>query len=63
MVGKSRITARNNIKKPPNGFLTESRHAIIACALDWQRSSVVEQGNHNPLVGGSNPSAATISRL
>ena len=27
--------------------------------LDWQRSSVVEQGNHNPLVGGSNPSAAT----
>src|SRR4051812_17253032 len=24
-----------------------------------QRSSVVEQGNHNPLVGGSNPSAAT----
>src|SRR5256885_10974725 len=25
----------------------------------WQRSSVVEQGNHNPLVGGSNPSAAT----
>ncbi len=27
----------------------------------WQRSSVVEQGNHNPLVGGSNPSAATIS--
>ncbi len=25
----------------------------------WQRSSAVEQGNHNPLVGGSNPSAAT----
>src|SRR5579883_685232 len=29
----------------------------------WQRSSVVEQGNHNPLVGGSNPSAATILPL
>ena len=29
--------------------------------LMWQRSSVVEQGNHNPLVGGSNPSAATHS--
>ncbi len=28
----------------------------------WLRSSAVEQGNHNPLVGGSNPSAATISR-
>src|ERR1051326_5982519 len=27
-----------------------------------QRSSVVEQGNHNPLVGGSNPSAATSRR-
>ena len=25
----------------------------------WQRSSVVEQRNHNPLVGGPNPSAAT----
>ena len=25
----------------------------------WQRSSVVEQENHNLLVGGSNPSAAT----
>ena len=29
----------------------------------WQRSSVVEQRNQNPLVGGPNPSAATrISR-
>src|SRR5580658_1829615 len=28
----------------------------------WRRSSAVEQGNHNPLVGGSNPPAATISR-
>src|SRR5258708_7800314 len=26
----------------------------------WRGSSVVEQGNHNPLVGGSNPSPATI---
>ena len=26
----------------------------------WHRSSAVEQGNHNPLVGGSNPSGATI---
>src|SRR5208337_26280 len=26
----------------------------------WRRSSAVEQGNHNPLVGGSNPPAATI---
>ena len=25
-----------------------------------RRSSAVEQGNHNPLVGGSNPPAATI---
>ena len=25
----------------------------------WQRSSVVEQGTHKPLVGGSNPPAAT----
>ncbi len=25
----------------------------------WQRSSVVEQKNHNLLVGGPNPSAAT----
>lgn len=29
----------------------------------WRRSSVVEQRNHNPLVGGSNPSAATIFSL
>jgi integrase len=27
----------------------------------WQRSSVVEQGTHKPLVGGSNPPAATSS--
>ena len=27
--------------------------------LRWQRSSVVEQGTHKPLVGGSNPPAAT----
>ena len=35
---------------------------VIICVA-WQRSSVVEQRNHNPLVGGPNPSAATrISR-
>src|SRR5262245_41025174 len=28
-------------------------------ALRWRRSSVVEQGNHNPCVGGSNPPGAT----
>ena len=28
--------------------------------IGWRRSSAVEQGNHNPLVGGSNPPAATI---
>src|SRR6185437_14359263 len=28
--------------------------------LGWHRSSVVEQGNHNPLVAGSNPAGATI---
>ena len=27
----------------------------------WQRSSVVEQGTHKPLVTGSNPAAATSS--
>jgi tRNA-uridine 2-sulfurtransferase len=32
---------------------------IAGASSRWQRSSVVEQGNHNPLVGGSNPSAAT----
>ena len=31
---------------------------VIICTV-WQRSSVVEQRNHNPLVGGPNPSAAT----
>ena len=29
----------------------------------WQRSSVVEQGTHKPLVVGSNPSAATFRRV
>jgi hypothetical protein len=29
----------------------------------WQRSSVVEQGTHKPLVGGSNPPAATSLSL
>ena len=35
----------------------EKNDVIIHVA--WQRSSVVEQRNHNPLVGGPNPSAAT----
>src|SRR5580704_4215099 len=30
--------------------------------VGWRRSSAVEQGNHNPLVGGSNPPAATIPK-
>ena len=38
------------------------KFGVIICVA-WQRSSVVEQRNHNPLVGGPNPSAATrISR-
>ena len=36
----------------------DGRHPI--CALSWRSSSAVEQGNHNPLVGGSNPSSATM---
>ena len=28
---------------------------------EWQRSSVVDQGTHKPLVVGSNPSAATMT--
>src|SRR3954470_12151853 len=37
--------------------------AYLAPLAGWRRSSAVEQGNHNPLVGGSNPSAATIWSL
>jgi hypothetical protein len=33
---------------------------VRCLSAGWRRSSAVEQGNHNPLVGGSNPSAATI---
>ena len=33
---------------------------LRALRIGWRRSSAVEQGNHNPLVGGSNPPAATI---
>ena len=39
-------------------FLAFEKNAVIICVA-WQRSSVVEQRNHNPLVGGPNPSAAT----
>ncbi len=39
-----------------------SGHGYSAHILTrWRCSSAVEQGNHNPLVGGSNPSTATIS--
>ena len=44
-------------------LLAFEKKSVIISAV-WQRSSVVEQRNHNPLVGGPNPSAATrISRL
>ena len=39
-------------------FLAFEKKAVIMRGV-WQRSSVVEQRNHNPLVGGPNPSAAT----
>ncbi len=43
-------------------LLAFKKKSVIIYAV-WQRSSVVEQRNHNPLVGGPNPSAATrISR-
>ena len=43
-------------------FLAFKKNIVIIRGV-WQRSSVVEQRNHNPLVGGPNPSAATrISR-
>jgi hypothetical protein len=35
------------------------RSGLVGCGIVWRRSSVVEQGTHKPLVGGSNPSAAT----
>ena len=39
-------------------MLAFEKKSVIISAV-WQRSSVVEQRNHNPLVGGPNPSAAT----
>ena len=39
-------------------LLAIKKMSVIISAV-WQRSSVVEQRNHNPLVGGPNPSAAT----
>ena len=39
-------------------FLAIKKNVVIMRGV-WQRSSVVEQRNHNPLVGGPNPSAAT----
>ena len=44
-------------------FLVAIEKNNVIMRVAWQRSSVVEQRNHNPLVGGPNPSAATrISR-
>ena len=44
-------------------FLVAIGKNAVIMRVAWQRSSVVEQRNHNPLVGGPNPSAATrISR-
>lgn len=40
-------------------FLVAIRKNTVIIRVAWQRSSVVEQRNHNPLVGGPNPSAAT----
>lgn len=40
--------------------ITEWRLPARLQHMAWQRSSGVEQGNHNPLVGSSNLSAATI---
>ena len=39
-------------------YLAIGKNVVIMRGV-WQRSSVVEQRNHNPLVGGPNPSAAT----
>ena len=39
-------------------YLAFGKNVVIMRGV-WQRSSVVEQRNHNPLVGGPNPSAAT----
>lgn len=43
--------------------LTRALYLPMCLVPPWQRSSAVEQGNHNPLVGGSNPSAATINNV
>ena len=40
-------------------FLVAFGKNVVIMRVAWQRSSVVEQRNHNPLVGGPNPSAAT----
>ena len=40
-------------------FLVAFGKNVVILRVAWQRSSVVEQRNHNPLVGGPNPSAAT----
>ena len=40
-------------------LLLDFQKYSVIILVAWQRSSVVEQRNHNPLVGGPNPSAAT----
>jgi transcriptional regulator with XRE-family HTH domain len=57
---------KNGKKKPSVKVLTKmlTYGLIDGAGLSyneavWQRSSVVEQGTHKPLVGGSNPPAAT----
>ena len=37
------------------------RNLSVIITAHWRRSSVVEQRNHNPLVRGPNPFAATIN--
>jgi hypothetical protein len=53
------IAARPADKQEGRACLTGNAPLATSGWTPGQRSSVVEQGNHNPLVGGSNPSAAT----
>ena len=47
------------LRLPVSMYLREIDSIASSCyILPGQRSSVVEQGTHKPLVGGSNPPAA-----